>query len=156
MNLKLGLVGVLSLGILSGCAFRNQAPASNVPYVAPEPVVFDAPFAPSPQYAATLEGGPHYTEGPELRRWAPKDVGETVGKGRGLPAPVNAKEEADDAGDGAAVSGQGAPSGGAVVAVTPPPVRRPPTIERQSTAPGGTWTGPSTGRAGDPASASSF
>lgn len=155
MNLKLGLASVLFLGIFSGCAFRSQVPAGNAAYIAPEPVVFDAPFGASPQYAATLEGGPHYTQGPELKRWMPEDGGAVEGKrGRGLPSPVNAKGEADDAGEGAAIADKGATTGGPVVAAPPPPPPRRPTIERQSTAPGGTGVGQSTGRPSDPATVS--
>lgn len=155
MNLKLGTASILFVGVLTGCAFRSQVPTSHVAFAAPEPAVFEAPFAPSPQYAATLEGGPHYTEGPELKRWMPSEKAENAGaRGRGLPAPVNAKQGQDDAAEGEAVAiaGQGAPSAPPAAA---PPARRP-TVARQSTTPGGSWGAPSTGHPGDPSSASSF
>ncbi|MEO7327781.1 MAG: hypothetical protein ABI193_04345, partial [Minicystis sp.] len=123
MNLKLGLASVLFLGIFSGCAFRSQLPAGSTAYVAPEPVVFAAPFAPSPQYAATLEGGPHYTQGPELKRWMPEDTAPVAdGKhGRGLPSAVNAKGDAVEGAQGEAVADKGAATRGPVVAAPPPP-----------------------------------
>ena len=123
---------------------------SNVAYIAPDAVVFESPFAPSPQYAATLEGGAHYTQGPELKRWTPEKSGAGEGKrGQGQPAPVNAKSEADDVGEGGASADKGALSPLPVVAAPPP---RRPTIERQSTAPGGSGAGQSTGRPSDPTS----
>lgn len=153
MNLKLGLVSLAFLGILSGCAFRSQLPAAPVAFQAPEPQVFDAPFAPSPSYAATLEGGPHYTDGPELNRYMPKDESIRGARGRGLPPPVNAKE------DGAAAEGEAAADKGAPV-VNPPPAAPPPpkrpTVAKQSMPPNGSWGNQTTGRPGDPATASSF